>query len=478
MSNLNFQKKEIHKKSQDISAWYTDVILRAELGDYAPVKGCMVIRPYGYALWEGIQKYLGDLIKERGVKNAYFPLFIPESYLKKEKEHVAGFSPQMAVVTFAGGEELKERLVVRPTSETIMYEMYKKWTQSWRDLPILINQWNNIVRWEKRTYLFLRTSEFLWQEGHGAHATHQECLDLVLWAMKAYADTYQKLLAVYGIPGVKSEAEKFAGGDKTYTYEILMPDGKALQGCTSHDLGQNFAKAFDWTVPDQNGQPLYPWQNSWGLSTRSIGALILAHGDDNGLILPPKVAPIQVIIVPIPGSAKAAEYARIVKKNLEKNYRCEIDDREGETAGHKFNKWELRGVPIRIEVGEREAQNKQITLVRRDKGEKATVALEKLTVEIGNLLTEIQNNLLERHQKFTKENTHEVDSYEDFKKIMAGKRGFIAAFWCENPDCEAKIKKETKASIRCLPLDAPKESGKCIYCGKPANHRWLFAQAY
>ena len=438
----------------------------------------MVIRPYGYALWEGIQKYLDGLIKKRGVKNAYFPLFIPESYLKKEKEHVEGFSPQMAVVTFAGGEELKEKLVVRPTSETIMYEMYKKWTQSWRDLPILINQWNNVVRWEKRTYLFLRTSEFLWQEGHCAHATHEESKATVSWALKSYVDTYQNLLAVYGISGAKSEAEKFAGADKTYTYEILMPDGKALQGCTSHDLGQKFAKAFAWTVPDQAGKPLYPWQNSWGFSTRSIGALIAVHGDDNGLILPPQVAPIQIIIVPIPGSTKAAEYAKIVQGNLEKDYRCETDNEEGKTAGYKFNKWELRGVPLRIEVGEREANNQKVTLVRRDKGEKATVSLEALTGEVGNLLTEIQDNLLGRHQKFTQENTHEVNAYEAFKQIMAAGRGFIAAFWCENPACEAKIKEETKASVRCLPLDAKKANGKCIYCGKEAFHRWLFAQSY
>lgn len=475
---MTFEKKQLKKKSQDMSSWYTDVILKAELADYAPVKGCMVIRPYGYALWEEIQKYLDKLIKEHGVQNAYFPLFIPESLLKREKEHVEGFSPQMAVVTYAGGEELKEKLMVRPTSETTMYEMYKRWTQSYRDLPILINQWNNVVRWEKRTYLFLRTSEFLWQEGHCAHETHEESMEMVLWALRSYVDTYQNLLGLYGIAGIKSKSEKFAGAAKTFTYEMLMPDGKALQGCTSHDLGQNFAKAFDWTVSGKDGEPLFPWQNSWGLSTRSIGGLIMAHGDDNGLILPPNIAPIQIIIVPIPGSQKAQEYAKILQKDLE-DFRCEIDAKEGETAGFKFNKWELKGVPVRIEIGDREVEKNIITAVFRHNN-------QKVEVKRGNfdsLLQDMQNNLLEKHKKFTEQNTHTVESYEEFKKIMTGPRGFLSAFWCENPDCEAKIKEETKATTRCLPIDVntglPLEGkGKCIYCGADSTHRWLFAQSY
>ncbi len=477
-------KKYIASKTENFSDWYTDVILKAELADYSPVKGCMVIRPYGYAIWEEIQKYLDKLIKDSGVDNAYFPIFIPESYLNKEKEHVAGFSPETAVVTFAGGEELKEKMVVRPTSETIMYEMYKRWTQSYRDLPILINQWNNVVRWEKRTHLFLRTSEFLWQEGHCAHGTYEESMERVFWALGAYVDTYQNLLALYGIAGVKSESEKFAGADKTFTYEMLMPDGKALQGCTSHDLGQNFAKAFGWTVTGKDGNPLYPWQNSWGLSTRSIGGLIMGHGNDDGLTLPPNVAPKQVVVVLIPGTSESVyKYSKEVYSAVSEKFRSEWDPRENETAGFKFNKWELKGVPVRIEVGEKEEQGKTVTVVRRDTSEKISFGFDELMAKLGSLLDEIQENLLKAHKKFTVENTHEASSYEEFKKIMGGPRGFINAFWCENPECEARIKGETKATTRCLPVDtttgeAKEEKGKCVYCGDNAVHRWLFAQAY
>lgn len=471
-----FTKKEIAKKSDDLASWYTDVILKAELADYAPVKGCMVIRPYGYSLWEKIQEFLGSLIKEKGVKNAYFPLFIPESYLNKEKEHVKGFSPEMAVVTIAGGEELKEKLVVRPTSETIMYEMYKQWTQSWRDLPILINQWNNIVRWEKRTYLFLRTSEFLWQEGHCAHVTHEESEEMLLWALDAYEKTYNELLGIYGIKGVKSESEKFAGADKTYTFEILTPDGKALQGCTSHDLGQKFAKAFDWTVLDQKGEKLYPWQNSWGLSTRSIGGLIMIHGDDDGLIMPPQIAPIQIIIIPVPNSPREVlEYAKKTKDQLIKEgFRVEIDDAENETIGYKFNKWELKGVPLRLEIGKRELEKGELTGVLRKDHERMFIKIS----EVKALLEKMQKDLFETHKKFTQDHTFEVDSLDEFKKIMQTSKGFLRAFWCEDPGCEEKIKEETKASIRCLPLDAKTEKGKCVYCGKEAKNRWLFAQSY
>jgi prolyl-tRNA synthetase len=473
-------KKFLKKKSDRFADWYTDVILKAELADYAPVKGCMIIRPYGYALWEKIQEFLNKLIKEHGVRNAYFPLFIPESYLKKEKEHVEGFSPHMAVVTIAGGEELKEKLVVRPTSETIMYEMYKKWAHSWRDLPILINQWNNVVRWEKRTYLFLRTSEFLWQEGHCAHAERDESLKTVMWALDAYQKTYNDLMSIYGIPGVKSESEKFAGADKTFTFEILMPDGKALQGCTSHDLGQNFAKAFDWSVQNKDGGNLYPWQNSWGLSTRSIGGLILVHGDDNGLVLPPKIAPIQVVIIPIykeKNKSKIINYAQRIKEGL-KDVQVELDLKEEETVGFKFNKWELKGIPLRIEIGEKETSDKTATLVRRDDHKKITADVSDLTSVIDTLLKKIQRELFEKHRKFTELNTYQVNHYDEFKRIMNSKRGFIRAFWCENNICENKIKEETKASTRCLPLDSSKENGKCVYCGKSAKHRWLFAQAY
>ncbi|MBI3385770.1 proline--tRNA ligase [Candidatus Gottesmanbacteria bacterium] len=419
---------------------------------------------------------MDPLFKKHKVENAYFPLFIPEKFLNLEKEHVEGFAPHMAVVTIAGGEELKERLVVRPTSETIMYEMYKRWTQSWRDLPILINQWNNIVRWEKRTYLFLRTSEFLWQEGHCAHITHDESLATVRWALDTYADTYQSLLALYGIAGLKSESEKFAGAKQTFSYEMLMPDGKALQGCTSHDLGQNFSKAFDWSVQDADGRQLFPWQNSWGFSTRSIGGLIMAHGDDSGLILPPNIAPIQVILIPIPGSSPdTIKYAIAQREELKKlGIRVKCDDKEGESAGFKFNKWEVRGVPVRLEIGDKEAKEGVVTAVRRDMMEKSKIRVG----EIPQILKVIQDSLLAKHKKFTEENTHKVTSYEEFKTIMAGKRGFISAFWCEEAGCETEIKQETKASTRCLPLGAKTEKGTCIHCGKPATHRWIFAQAY
>lgn len=472
--------REITPKSKDISKWYTDVVLKAELADYSPVKGSMVIRPYGYALWESIRSFMDKEIKEHGVKNAYFPLFIPERFLKKEKEHVEGFAPEVAVVTYAGGEELAEKLIVRPTSETIMYEMYKQWTQSWRDLPVLINQWNNVVRWEKRTYLFLRTSEFLWQEGHCAHATSEENLETVYWAMKMYQKTYQELMSIYGVAGRKSESEKFAGAKMTLTFEVLMPDGKALQNCTSHDLSQNFAKAFGWTVLDKNGEPLHPYQNSWGFSTRSIGGLIMAHGDDNGLILPPHIAPIQVVIVPIFKSGnqeKVQAYAEKIKNSL-KSFRTELDLREGETAGFKFNKWEMKGVPIRIEIGEKEAESGILTCARRDIKEKIQVQEKNLKNHLEGLLEDMQNDLFEKHKIMTEKNTHYANSYDDFKKIMKTDRGFIYAFWCEDKTCETKIKEETKATTRCLPLDSIEQKGECVYCGKPAMHQWLFAQAY
>lgn len=498
-----FHKKDVVKKTVNISEWYNDVVLRSELADYAPVKGCMVIRPYGYALWESIQSFLDKLIKEKGVQNAYFPLFIPEKFLEKEKEHVEGFSPHLAVVTIAGGEKLKERLVVRPTSETVMYDMYKKWTHSWRDLPVLINQWNNIVRWEKRTYLFLRTSEFLWQEGHCAHLTPQENSEMVLWALTAYEKTYNQLMAMYGITGVKSNKEKFAGGDKTYSFEMLMPDGKALQACTSHNLGQNFARAFDWTVLDKTGEKIYPWQNSWGFSTRSIGGLILAHGDDQGIVLPPNIAPIQVVIIPIKLTSDILNYCSKLKDDLEiDGIRVKVDNRDSKTVGWKFNEWELKGVPIRIEIGDNELKSNELTLSRRNDSNKIKIpafakastdakaladksagkqissANGQTNLQIKEILDNIQKSLFEKMKKFTLDNTHSVDSYDDFKKIMETTRGFIKAMWCENPVCEQKIKEETKATTRVLPLDSKEEKGVCIYCKKEAKNRWLFAQAY
>lgn len=475
----DFSKKEIIKKSESLSDWYNDVILKAELADYAPVKGCMVIRPYGFSLWEGIQNFLDKLFKEKGVKNAYFPIFIPEKYLNLEKQHVKGFAPHTAVVTEAGGEKLQERLVIRPTSETVMYQLYKEWTHSWRDLPILINQWNNVVRWEKRTYLFLRTSEFLWQEGHCAHLTHQESMEMVLWALCVYQKTYQELLAMDGIVGVKSESEKFAGAQKTYSFEMLMPDGKALQSCTSHDLGQNFAKAFNWTVQDEKGDNVFPYQNSWGLSTRSIGGLIMVCGDDHGLSFPPMIAPIQVVIIPISQTNAIAQYCAEIKKNLTADkIRVEVDQNVLDSVGRRFNYWELKGVPLRFEIGEKEVTDGYVTVVRRDNFVKERVKLDNLPSRTKLLLTQMQQVAFQKHQRFTQENTHQVASFAEFTDIMKSKRGFIKAFWCEEEKCEDKIKQETKASTRCLPLDAKKEKGKCIYCGKEAAHRWYFAQAY
>jgi prolyl-tRNA synthetase len=479
-----FEKKEITKKSKDFSRWYNDVILKSELADYAPVKGCMVIRPYGFALWEAIQKTLDQMIKDSGTPNAYFPLFIPESFLKKEKEHLKGFSPELAVVTIGGGEELNENLVVRPTSETVMYSMFSKWISSWRDLPFKVNQWCNIVRWEKRTYLFLRTLEFLWQEGHTAHATEEEAIDEVLSRLKDYQTLYEDYLAMPAVCGKKSESEKFAGAKATYALEFLMADGKILQGCTSHNLGQNFARVFDVSFQDKKGHHQFVWQTSWGLTTRSIGGLIMTHGDDNGLILPPKIAPIQVVIVPIlsakPGQNSAiAEFCQKIDSELGKSgIRVKIDDREGQTVGWKFNEWELKGVPLRLEVGSQEVASGIVTGVRRDTNGKLKIKNEKLKSEINIILEEIQKDLYARAQKILAENTHDVMTYKEFKTIMGKERGLLRIFWCENDDCAAKIKEETHATPRVLSLKAKKENGRCLICGKRADFRWFFAQAY
>lgn len=479
MKRESFEKKEITKKSVDFSRWYTDVVLKAELADYAPVKGCMVIRPYGYAIWEKVQSIFNKMIKGAGVDNAYFPLFIPYSLLEKEKNHVEGFSPQLAVVTHGGGEKLAEPLVVRPTSETIMHIMYSKWITSYRDLPLLINQWNNVVRWEKRTYLFLRTTEFLWQEGHTAHESENEAEDFALKALNWYKTLYKDYLAIYPIIGTKSSSEKFAGADTTWAVEALMPDGKALQAATSHALGQNFSKAFDISFQNKKGQNEYVWQTSWGLSTRSIGGLIMAHGDDQGLVLPPALSPIQVVVIPIKHTSSLRKYCATLKEKLEKEgVRVKIDDRKEKTPGWKFNYWELKGVPIRIEIGEKEVEKETITIVRRDNNEKSELRITNYELPIKELLKEIQKNLFNRMKKFTQENTHIVDSYLKFQKIMKENRGLILAFWCEDKECEAKIKEETKATTRVLPLDAKKEKGRCIYCQKTATYRWYFAQAY
>lgn len=478
-----FQKKELKKKSENLSDWYTDVILKAELADYAPVKGTMVIRPYGYAIWEKVQEIFNGMIKPAGVENAYFPLFIPHSLLEKEKEHVKGFSPELAIVTIGGGEELKDPLVVRPTSETIMYAMYAKWIHSWRDLPILINQWNNCVRWEKRTYLFLRTTEFLWQEGHTAHETEKDAMDMVMKALDWYRQIYEDWFAIPVMFGRKSDSEKFAGGKATYGVEPLMPDGKALQGATSHNLGQNFSKVFEIQYQNKDGKMDYVWQTSWGLSTRSLGGLFMVHGDDNGLILPPKVAPIQVVIVPIRKSGVDAKelltYCVELKETLANGgIRVKLDDREEPSVGRRFNEWELKGVPVRFEVGEKETKEKTVTIARRDTGEKVVVPRTDMLIQTEKIVKNIQESLFARAKKFLSENIRDAQTYDEFKKIMTTTRGFIRSFWCEDAACEAKIKEETKATTRCLPLDTKEEKGACVRCGKPATHRWIFAQAY
>ncbi len=491
------QKKKI---TENLSEWYNDIILRAGLAEYGPAKGTMIIKPYGYGIWEELQKAMDPLIKAKGVKNAYFPLFIPMSFLKKEANHVEGFSPELAVVTVGGGEELTEPLAVRPTSETIMYDAYSKWVQSWRDLPILINQWNNVVRWEKRSYLFLRTTEFLWQEGHTAHATHEESLEMVDWAIRMYAKVYREYYALPGFIGKKSESEKFAGANMTMTFEAIMPDGKALQSCTSHDLGQNFSKAFEISFQDKNKEKQYAWQTSWGFSTRSIGGLIMMHGDDKGLKLPPKIAPVQVIVLPVKSDddALVTKAKELCSGLVEDGIRAEVDSRDGESLGFRINKWEVRGAPLRIEVGARDIESDSYVVARRDTLEKLKCAQKDLPTFSKKLLEEIQENLFNEAKRKQSELMSEAHSFEEFKKIMDTKRGFISAYWCEDRDCEAQIKEKTKATTRCLPVEdesrnrvelSPINSSSeatsiaesvnvCVHCGKPATHKWLFAQSY
>lgn len=479
-------KKNLKKKSENIANWYTNIILEAKLADYGPAKGTMVIRPYGYSIWENIQKSLDKEIKASGAKNAYFPMFIPLKLFNKEKEHVEGFSPELAVVTIGGGKELAEKLAVRPTSEMLMYEMYAKWIKSYKDLPMVINQWNNVVRWEKRTYLFLRTSEFLWQEGHGAHATHEESLERVYWGINTYEKIYRDFFAIAGVVGKKSAKEKFAGATDTLTFEILIPGGKTLQGCTSHDLGQNFSKALDIGFQDGDGQRKLVWQNSWGFTTRSIGALILEHGDDAGLVLPPKLAPIRAVIIPILGNkdTELLKYCRklyelLTDKTSDFPGVVEIWDDTDRSFGWKINQAEIMGIPLRIVVGKREMYDKTATLSTRIEAEtKILVEMESIFERSEKLLKVMQMQILENSKKLLEESITEVGNWNEFKEIMKNKRGFIKAFWCENQECEESIKAETKASTRCLPLDAADEKGKCIYCGSPALHKWYFGLAY
>ena len=471
-------KDLLPNKQEQPAEWYTQLIKLADLADYGPVKGTMIIKPYGYALWEAIQNAMDPKIKAKGVGNAYFPLFIPMSFLEKEKNHVEGFAPELAVVTHAGGEKLEESLAVRPTSETIMYDSYSKWIQSWRDLPLMINQWNNVVRWEKRTLPFLRTSEFLWQEGHTAHATHNEASDMKQWAMDMYADLYRDYFALDGYVGSKSSSERFAGADDTLTFEILMPSGKALQSCTSHDLGQNFAKTFDIKFQGKDGgEEEYVWQTSWGLSTRSIGGLIMAHGDNNGLVLPPRLAPVQVVIVPIQPTDELLDYARQIAEKLEeKGIRVQVDSRDDERFGYKLNKWEVKGVPLAFKIGDKEADAKLVTIKRRDNSEETQFSFESIATDTTKLLDSVQAALLEKSRNTRDEHTREASSYDEMKQILKEHRGFVKVYWNDDPEVEAKIKEETKAVSRCK--IGSSEEGIDFYTGKPASDIWLFAQSY
>ena len=476
------QVTEITPRSEDFSRWYTDVIRRAELADYSPVKGCMVIRPYGYAIWELIQQGLDRRIKATGHVNAYFPLLIPQSLLLKEAEHVEGFAPQVAWVTRGGNEDLEEPLAIRPTSEAIIGTMYAKWIQSWRDLPVLINQWANIVRWEKVTRLFLRTTEFLWQEGHTAHETAEEAEAETLKILHdVYRDFVETELAMPVIEGRKSDSEKFAGAVQTYSIEALMGDGRALQAATSHNLGQNFAKAFGIQFQARDKSLQYIWGTSWGITTRLIGGVIMMHGDDNGLVFPPRIAPYQVVIVPIPRGdwrTTVLPHAKAIFDELTaQGVRVMLDDRDAYTPGWKFAEWEMRGVPVRLEIGPKDIEKSQVMLARRDTREKLAAGRDGLAARIADLLADIQRNLFDRAVKFREEHTSEATSYDEFKQILEGRPGFVIAPWCGSAACEAEIKADTQATIRNLPLEES-AGGVCVRCGQPGIARAYFAKAY
>jgi prolyl-tRNA synthetase len=484
--------EKLPTRAEDFSEWYNQLVLKAQLADYAPVRGCMIVRPYGWALWENIQQALDRRFKATGHQNVAFPLLIPKSFIEREKHHVEGFSPELAVVTIGGGEELTEPLVLRPTSETIIGHMWSKWIQSYRDLPVLMNQWNSVVRWELRTKLFLRTLEFYWQEGHTAHATRDEAVEETKQMLDVYADFAVNEAAIPVIPGAKSDAEKFAGADVTYSIEAMMGDGKALQSGTSHFLGQNFAQAFEVKYLDQNGTLQHCWTTSWGLSTRIIGAIIMVHGDDQGLVMPPKLAPTQVVIVPIyktdEEKTSVMKTAKELKTQLVKaNLRVTLDEREGFSPGWKFNDWEMRGVPVRVELGPKDVAKQAALLARRDKPGregKVSAPLADLAGTIEKLLADIHRSLYDKALAFRRANTHEPGSYDDFKKAV--ETGFAFAHWCGSGECEEKIKEETRATMRCIPLDPAAVmgtaggagTGTCVRCGKPAKDRAIFARAY
>jgi prolyl-tRNA synthetase len=474
--------ERLPSRTEAFSDWYNQLVLQAELADYSPVRGCMVVRPYGWALWENITQALDTRFKATGHMNAAFPLFIPMSFMEREKEHVEGFSPELAVVTIGGGEKLEEPLIVRPTSETIIGHMYAKWIKSYRDLPVLINLWNSVVRWEMRTKLFLRTTEFFWQEGHTAHATPEEAEAETLQMLEVYADFAENEAAVPVIKGRKSASEKFAGALHSYSIEAMMGDTRALQAGTSHNLGENFARAFEIRYLDRDNKLQYCWTTSWGLSTRFIGAIIMVHGDDQGLILPPRLAPYQIVLVPIfkNEEERSAVMETIVAIQAQlADFRVKLDDREGLTPGFKFNDWEMRGVPLRIEVGPKDVAKGSVALARRDlpgKAGKKSVKQEGLANAAADLLDDIHTSIFNRAKAFLKENMHATEDYEAFKEIV--KSGWADVWWCGDADCETRIKEETKATTRGIPLDQPGGEGVCIRCGQPAKERAIIARAY
>lgn len=489
--------KEITSREQDYSQWYNDLVIKGDLADYSAVRGCMVIKPYGFGLWENMRDQLDRMFKETGHVNAYFPLFIPKSFLSREAAHVEGFAKECAVVTHyrlkndpnGGGvvvdpeAKLEEELIVRPTSETIIWNTYKTWIQSYRDLPLLINQWANVVRWEMRTRLFLRTAEFLWQEGHTAHATAEEAIAETRQMLDVYATFAEEYMAMPVIKGVKTESERFAGAVDTYCIEALMQDGKALQAGTSHFLGQNFAKAFDVTFSDKSNKLDYVWATSWGVSTRLVGALVMAHGDDDGLVLPPRIAPWQVVIVPIykgdDQKDKISEYVNTLMKQLKvAGVRVKYDNSDNSRPGWKFAEHEKKGVPLRIAIGARDLENKTVEIARRDTKEKSSVSVDGLAEHIVQLLEEVQQAMFNKALKYRESHISKADTWEEFQQVLEQKGGFVMAHWDGTAETETKIKELTKATIRCIPLDNPQEEGKCILTGKPSSQRVIFAQAY
>lgn len=471
--------KEITNIEEDFAKWYTDIVRKAELADYTEVKGFLAIRPYGYAIWENIQKYADEKFKKLGVENLSMPLLIPESLLNKEKDHVEGFAPEVAWVTKGGENDLEDRLCIRPTSETLFDTMYSKWLSSWRDLPYKYNQWCSVVRWEKETRPFLRSREFLWQEGHTIHETAKEAENFTQEMLNVYADVIENLLAIPVLKGRKTETEKFAGAKATYTVETLMLDGRALQGGTSHYFGQNFTKAFDVKFQNRDGKQEYAYQTSWGISTRLIGAVIMAHGDDRGLKLPPKVAPIQVVIVPVAMNKEGViEKATELFENLNKDYRVKLDAREQYTPGYKFNYWEMKGVPVRIEIGPRDIENNQCVVVRRDTLEKNIISLDNLNEEIGKLLEDIQSNMFKMASEARNRRTNIAYNMDEFNKKINENQGYIKTMWCGDAECEAKIHELTGAKSRCIPFEQEKLGDKCVYCGKPAQKMVVWGRQY